>query len=250
MKNSVLVIVFACLGFLAKADTPTDAFTKGNEAYKQGDFENALENYLSAATELKGFAIEYNLGNTYYRLNLLPESILHYEKALKYKPANKDALHNLALANARIPDKVNKMPTAKFDLWWNDFKYAPGPDGWARISIGLSIGVVLLLIVFYMGYNRILRRIAFYAAVTLFIGLGCSIYLADQAQKMRQTSTAGIIFVKKADVKSEPIEGATSIFVVHEGTKVLFRAQEDNWYKIELTDGKEGWIKSENVEEI
>lgn len=250
MKNFFFVIACCFLCLLAKADTPANAFVLGNEAYKTGEFENALGHYLMAAQEVKGFAIEYNLGNTYYRLNRFPESILHYEKALKYKPANKDALHNLALANARIPDKVNKIPTRKLELWWSNFMYAPGPDGWAKISIGLSIGVVLLLLVFYISHSRILRRISFYVAIVVFIAMGLSIFFAGQAQKRWVTSTAGIVFAKKVDVKSEPLDGATTIFAVHEGTKVFIRAKEDKWYKIELSDGKEGWIQSDDVEEI
>lgn len=254
MKKIVIAFVFSFVAVFhgnAEIDiSAKEAFAYGNEAYKNGDFEEALEFYEMAATEMTGFAIYYNLGNTYYRLKKYPESILYFEKALKFKPGNEDARYNLSLANSRIPDKIENFGESKMDLWWKEFKYGAGPDGWARISIILSAGVILLLVWFYFAGNRNLRRFTFYGAIILFAAMIGAIYFAHNNENFQNQSVAAIIFAKRVDIKSEPRTEATTVFILHEGTKVKFMTSEDNWYKVRIADGKEGWIKAEHIKEI
>ncbi|MCK4688942.1 MAG: SH3 domain-containing protein, partial [Candidatus Marinimicrobia bacterium] len=44
-----------------------------------------------------------------------------------------------------------------------------------------------------------------------------------------------------------PQGGSTELFIVHEGSKVKILEQDGNWYKIELIDGKQGWITAGGV---
>jgi len=40
------------------------------------------------------------------------------------------------------------------------------------------------------------------------------------------------------------------LFILHEGTKVRLLDSVGSWLNIELSDGRQGWIMSENVENI
>ena len=51
-------------------------------------------------------------------------------------------------------------------------------------------------------------------------------------------------------MKPEPKTDAADAFVLHEGTKVYILETLDNWLKIELPDGTEGWIDAGNVKKL
>jgi SH3-like domain-containing protein len=52
-------------------------------------------------------------------------------------------------------------------------------------------------------------------------------------------------------VKSSPsAESSQDLFILHEGTKVEILDQVGSWSNIELADGRQGWIKSSDIETI
>jgi SH3-like domain-containing protein len=51
-------------------------------------------------------------------------------------------------------------------------------------------------------------------------------------------------------VKSEPKVGGADAFMLHEGTKVYIMETLDNWFKIQLTDGNEGWIENSAIKRL
>jgi SH3-like domain-containing protein len=59
-----------------------------------------------------------------------------------------------------------------------------------------------------------------------------------------------IVFSEVASVKSEPKVGAADAFMLHEGTKVYIVETLDNWNKIQLTDGNEGWIENNAIKRL
>ncbi len=52
------------------------------------------------------------------------------------------------------------------------------------------------------------------------------------------------------EIKNEPQKMGADVVVLHEGTKVFVKETVDNWKKVQLTDGTEGWIDSEAIREV
>jgi SH3-like domain-containing protein len=51
--------------------------------------------------------------------------------------------------------------------------------------------------------------------------------------------------------KSSPTQNsAKDLFVLHEGTKITILDTVGSWVNIELSDGRQGWVKSEQIEVI
>ena len=64
---------------------------------------------------------------------------------------------------------------------------------------------------------------------------------ADEAVVMRPVTS----------VKSSPAaESSTDLFILHEGTKVRIIDSVGRWNNIELADGRQGWLPSEDLEVI
>ena len=59
-----------------------------------------------------------------------------------------------------------------------------------------------------------------------------------------------IVFSESTEVKSEPNLGSEAVFTLHEGTKVQIIIKEDDWARIRLVDGKDGWIPLSDLKEL
>lgn len=253
MKKLILIAVLFLTAFAFGAEDighARDQFIKGNEAYKAGDYEAALNHYLEAEPHTEGLAINYNLGNAYFKLGQIPESILHYERARRFAPSNEDVLYNLSLANDLIVDKIEVLPKSKVQIWWRTFRYSMGPDGWAKICILLSVAAVILYLLFYFAHGKGLRRTGFFGALIAFIFAILAYTLAVSAENYRYAEKSAIIFTDKVDVKSEPRGGSVNVFVLHAGTKVELLSQEGEWYEVEIASGAQGWIHENELRVI
>ena len=80
-------------------------FGAGASAYKFGDLEAAVLYFRQAAWQASNEGERaqalYNLGNSYYKANLLPLAIESYQQALLYQASYPKAQHNLELAEQR-----------------------------------------------------------------------------------------------------------------------------------------------------
>lgn len=59
-----------------------------------------------------------------------------------------------------------------------------------------------------------------------------------------------IVFAEKISVKNAPTMNSEEVFILHEGTKVFVLDALDNWKKIKLADGKQGWINAKEIKEL
>ncbi len=246
----VLLFSLANTFVLAETTPAFEQFKMGNDAYKTGDYRTALEHYLEAENTTEGFVINYNLANSYYKLSKIPESILHYERALKFEPSNEDARYNLRLANEKIADRIENIPTSKLALWWDEQRFGIGPERWGTAALLLALLSGASLFLFAMSRKAGNRRIGFFAAlITLSMAL-LTHQLARASYDNRYTETTAIVFTSKIDVKSEPRAESINVFVLHAGTKVSLIQRDSEWYEIEIGSGNKGWLKADDVVEI
>ncbi len=250
-----LLLLVALMGFVrsAFAESSSDivhSFELGVEAYTDGRYEDALVHFSDIEGRAEGFDLYYNLGNTYYKLNRIPESILYLERALKFNPAHEDASYNLRLANQRIADRIERIPRSNFAVWWEEFKHGTGPNVWAWIAVGFSLLTALLFVAFILGRGAALRRFGFFGSIVALAFFFSALALAKDAYDFRYEERNAIIFADKVDVKSEPREVGTDVFVLHAGTRVELLRKEGEWYRIQIASGKRGWIKAETMQVI
>jgi tetratricopeptide (TPR) repeat protein len=90
-----------------KEKTWEEIFYEANQEYRQGKFEEAIEGYQHLIrTGHDAPRIQYNLGNSWFRLNQLGRAILAYERARMGMPRNADLNYNLAHARDRVVDAI------------------------------------------------------------------------------------------------------------------------------------------------
>jgi tetratricopeptide (TPR) repeat protein len=223
-------------------------FREGNEAYQKQQFETAIQLYqqiLSRGYQSK--EIYYNLGNSFYRLNRIGESVLYYEKALKLDPSDADVQHNLELARLRVIDRV-EMPQKLFlFVWWDTLKYLFSLGQLTRLVVTLfSLGILSLILWIFIKSYRIRQWILSLSVTMLILTLLWSYILFIRVQEFEDRRRA-VILSPTVSVMSAPDENSTDVFLLHEGVKVQLDDVRDQWVKISLPDGKSGWMKSNNL---
>jgi SH3-like domain-containing protein len=84
----------------------------------------------------------------------------------------------------------------------------------------------------------------------LILLLLVSVSAAISEKNHYEREKPAIVFAEMVLVKSEPQKASNTVFTLHEGTKVFVLETLDNWKKIQLTDGTEGWIDKSAVREV
>ncbi len=245
-------LVFAAFATPLLAVTQVAFYEEGNRLYQEGDFEEALASYLRL--EEAGFEsgeVYYNIGNTYFKLGAVAQSILYYERARRLLPGDQDVQANLDLARSLTVDEIEPLP--RFWLfsaveWWVGL--LPRTLLIAVVAASYLVGTgVVLLVILKRGAPVALwgRRIALASgAVFLLFGLN----LAVRELELGQAEEA-VVLQPQVDVLSAPLDDETlTIFTVHEGTKVRIDQLAEEWAEVALEDGRVGWVPVGALETI
>ena len=134
-KILIAVVLFIALP-LYGSDLNNTQFEKGVEAYSAGDYQSALELWLSIyKTGYNSFELDYNIGNAYFKLNDVPGAILFYERAALLNPTNDDVNYNLQIAQTRTVDKFEEIPQLFIKRWLDVFSLFFSSNTWAILSL-------------------------------------------------------------------------------------------------------------------
>lgn len=230
---------------------PQNTVKEGNELYKKGMYSQAAIKYQQVADS--GFVsadLFYNLGNAYYKANDNKKAILYYEKAKLLSPRDKELNHNLALAQSKAVDKINNIPDLFFLEWIRNIRDQLAVDTWSAYSIVFFILGLCGLLLYFFTIKINLKKLGFWIGATSIFVSVITLLFASSAYNSQIKQRTAIIFVKGVTVKSTPAETGTNLFILHEGTKVKIIDKVDNWQKIKIPDGNQGWVKESDLAKI
>ena len=228
-----------------------DSLKKGNTYYRDGEYEQAIEQYSKLVDEgYLGTSLFYNLGNSYYRIGKIGLAILYYEKALKLSPSDEDIKHNLNFAHLSTVDRIQPLPTFFLFEWWEGILGSFTENGWAYIVFVLYLLVIFLAAGYFYARSIIQQKMILFSGVAALFILAVSISLLVVKINRDATVKSGVIVEQFVTVKSSPDPKSTDAFVIHEGLKVYLEDKLDEWVKVRLADGKVGWIEKNYVEQI
>ena len=228
-----------------------DNFDKATTLYQKGDYTQAAAVYSSILKSGKeSSALYYNLGNTYYKLNNVPESIYYYEKALQLDPENVDAKNNLIFANQMKVDAITPLPKTWVRQLSDGIVGLFSAHTWAVLSIIGVFAFVLSFLLYYFVERTALKRTFFSLMLAfLFFAIG-SYTLAHFCHKQVSQTQYAILFDKTVRVFSDANAYSSEVMQLHEGTKVEIIEDAKDWVKIRLVNGKTGWTKVSSLRKL
>ena len=241
----------------AAASAQNDAYVDSlwnaaNAAYVDGLWTDAVNDYeLIAGMGLESASLYCNTGDAYFKDGNVPKAILYYEKALKIDPSYEDARYNLELLNASIQDRIDPVPEFILKVWMRDICYVMNSDSWAVCFLVFLALTLIMALVFIMAPTAGGRRAGFFTGILMLVIAIFSISFSVWQKKDYMSADEAIIIRPVTSVKSSPASGAsTDLFILHEGTKVRIIDEVGKWKNIELADGRQGWLPSDDMELI
>ena len=251
-SNAALKTVLVVLAYhLALASSLAVTKAEADSAYVRGEYQQAIRDYETLLKQGASADLYYNLGNAYYRTENITRAVLNYERALLLSPGDRDIRFNLQIAQAKTIDKIVPESEMFFFTWYKSLVNLMSVDAWARTAL-ISLALVIILMLFYLFSERIwLRKIGFFGGFVLLVLFVLSNVFAWQQKQNLLFRKGAIVVTPSVAVKSTPAQNGTDLFILHEGTKVTITdSSMKDWKEIRIADGKEGWIESNQVEEI
>ena len=230
-----------------------NAITKQNadDEYAKGNYQQAIKDYQEILKAGVSSEIYYNLGNAYYRTDNITQALLAYERALQLSPGDNDIRFNLQYARSKTIDKITPETEMFFVTWYNSLVNFTSVDRWAKTAIVSIVMALLLILVFLFAPQMWARKSGFYGSAVFLLLFAFANLFAFQQKHELETKQGAIVIAPTVNVKKTPAASGTDVFVIHEGTRVdITDRGMKQWRGIKLADGREGWLKTSQIEEI
>ena len=248
MKRLYILLIGLFVAGGLSAQNVDSLWSKANELYSLGmykDASNLYENIINDGSESAG--LYYNLANAYYKQNMLGKSILYYERAHKLNSSDEDIIHNLEFARAQVLDKIDPLPTFFIAKAAQSVKSLFTADGWAMLAVTLfAVGLLLILAAYFFMHRLIFRRLFFWVGVIAIFLCVASNFIASSITAVREA----VVLSPVSTIKSSPDASGKELFILHEGTKVRILDELSSWKKIKISNGNQGWVAAEDIEQI
>lgn len=248
MRHFLFFVLFVNLSFSQQ----NDIFVVANEKYNSLDFVGAIEKYNEL---LKGgfhsSELYFNLGNAYYKLDSLAQSIYYYEKGLKYFPNDSSLTQNLEYLNNLTIDDIESLPediiSMQFNYLLNYFSF----NNWSIITIITAILSCFIFLLYFLSKSSKYKRTYFTIFILSFMLTSSLLFVNFKIYNVQTTIEFGIVYKDVIEVNFEPNEKSEVLFEIHEGTKVEVIENFDmDWLKIKLSNGQTGWVIKNQIKII
>lgn len=246
---------------MVKAETAATLSAKADSAYNSKNYTEAADLYKTIIKEYGVSSdIYYNLGNTYFRMGKIAQSVLAYERALKIDPSNKDARINLDFVNTTLEDKPEDNSSILGKIH-SEVIALMSPNAWAWTAFALFALIIGLIAIYLFLSNVTIRKVGFFGAMVLFIVLVYTTIVAYQSAAAIDNNDIAIVTTHSANLTPAPsakTDKTDKIVPVQEGTRLVIidsvnAASNDGaqlWYHVKVNNSTAAWIDASNVERI
>ena len=155
MKLNIITLLFFsfCIG------QNTELFDKGNDLYNQGRYLEAIESYSDIIKDGKHSSeLYYNMGNSYYKLNDIANSIFYYEKALLLNPKSEKITNNLSFAQNMLIDKIEPLPQNQINSFFSSIINLFDYSIWQYIFLFFEFTAVIFLILYLISKTPLNKK--------------------------------------------------------------------------------------------
>lgn len=249
--NALRILTFGLVVAASTARTQPEAvLDSAQAAYARGAYADALALYDRVYTEQSSAGLLFNMGNCYMKLDDVPHAVLFYERAIRLQPGAEDIRANLDHARHQVVDRVHELPSFTLSSLWDRLRGGHDVDQWARRALWGCLLLFACASAFLFVGQRMVRRLLLAGAAVALVFTTFSTVLAGWRVREVQDRSQAIIMSPKVDVLGEPRQGAVTVFVLHEGTKVTVLSEQSGWHEVKLASGSVGWAPPGALETI
>lgn len=243
----VILLLGWALSQLSFAQTQGEdllSFQKGITAYDQGLYQEAISQFEGLLTsDSDQGTILYNLGNAYFKQGQKGEALAAYFAARTLLPRDPELLANIQYIQKRVPDRLKaEVPLPEAMEWLRGVERLTFFEGYLILSLLLGVSFFLASGLLFFPDHRVVLGTATGVGLILCLAQGGLLLVRD-----RLVVPFGAIKVPQASILAGKSEHATEVFQLLEGAPVRVRQVDQDWFKIELSDGKKGWVPRSKV---
>ncbi|SHL89951.1 TPR repeat-containing protein [Chitinophaga jiangningensis] len=245
------LLLMACFTpALAQEVNPQVRFDEANNLYRQSKFTEAATIYqqlIDAGYTARPLYL--NAGNAWYKAGKTGQAVYNYEKALQLSPEDAAIKHNLSVANQKVNGYVGDLPLVFFQRWWLQLQHLHTSNGWA---VGAVIFIWILITSLIINtqipglHNKYLKWANYLFGVLFIVYL----LMAVDTYNIANNHNSGIVMTGSIKVKAAPDDNSKELFELHEGMKVKLVDATSEYCKVELNDGKNGWVSCAAIKRL
>ena len=222
----------------SRVAVPSKEFENANKAYEQGHYAEAVQRYDRILAAGRASApLLFNLGDAYFQNRQPGFAIAAYLRALQLAPRDPDIRANLDLVRTKVGVARNES------LLWQSISRLTLNE-WAILStLTTWLWFCLLTTRVITGGRGIPKWVT---GVTGFFWIGVlviTVWIGGQLL----TSEKGVIVVPEAAVRRGPLPESQTAFLLRDGTEVRVVERRDDWRRIEDSEKRSGWLRSDQV---
>ena len=243
--------LFLILFFLNTQSQVEVVFDEGNALYNQGNYTEAIEKYTSIINNgFESAELYYNLGNAYYKINDIANSIFYFEKSLFLDPNNNETKNNLSFSQNMTIDRIETVPVNQVSKFISKFTNVFDYNTWLLISIIFEFLSLIVFSLYLFNKNSDTKKRFFSIGSIFLFFFIIFLILGINSKSEYEKNNPAILFENRISFKSEPNERSEDLFLLNEGTKVNVLEKLNEWSLVELSNGSKGWILSSTFQTI
>lgn len=231
----------------ARADRVEEAWKRGNDAYLHGDYNAAVAAYEELDRQgVVSPDLFFNLGDAYFKKGALGPAIWAFERAAALDADDEDVRYNLEqtrkLAARQARDRIEGEDHDP--LWIRAVTtVSPSTETWAFLI--LYLGLFALLFARRRASEDARPALGAAAAIVAFATLIAGGALAGRAVLARVPF--GVVLPDSLAVKEGADVNYKTGFQVHAGLRVRLLEHDQDWLRVRLANGLEGWVRSHDI---
>lgn len=244
IRSSILFLLIAFLNgsgliLAGESTAKTASLETALSAYKEGQFEQALEQFTLLNRSADSSDLYYNMANCHMKLGKTGFAIACYLSALKRDSTDPDILHNLNYARAQTLDRLSEEKTVGFwDILLNLVRHFT----LRQHQILFLFFYLLVFILTLSGYVLNKKWRGFEGILILVLSLAVIQSLFLYIRFKDYSLVQGVVIVEKTSLRYGPSSTDTEAFELHEGAEFQVFNRVGGWYQARIADGKVGWI--------
>lgn len=250
-RAAVAALAFAAVSLLvvvaARADRRDEAWHRGNEAYLRGDTLGAVAAYEELESQgVVSPDLFFNLGDAYFRKGALGPAIWAFERAAALDPGDEDARYNLDQARKLVARRAHdRIEGEDRDPLWIRAVTALGPSVETWAFVGVYLGFFLLLFMRRSVHGDLRPALGAGAAV---LGAAALLFGALLFGRLRlERLPFGVVLPDVVAVKEGADPNYRTGFEIHAGLRVRLVERDQDWLRVRLGNGLEGWVHADAI---
>jgi len=234
----------------AQPGSPEARFHAGNEAYAAGRFAEAVESYGELARlGIEDPRVEYNLANALFKTGKIGPAILHWERARRLDPTDREVRDNLAFARTLIEDRVEVPDPGAVVRAVRGVQDRIGPDGFAAATLAVWWTIAALVAIAFARPSGWTPALVWTASVLVALALVLGASWWFTWDRLHGTPIA-VVLAEATELRAGPGDNNAALLTVHEGLTVVVRQERDGWVQVSLPDNLNGWVRADGLGEV